>query len=73
MWLVHLKKRLDLLWRFVKLLPRAKELEDECKAIQQKRHDMEFESDLSRDRKEIDLAYQQGFHDGILHCIKRFW
>jgi hypothetical protein len=64
--------RLQLLWQFVKLIPKARELELECQAIQQKRHDLQFSNDLSPGAKEKELGYQQGIIDGIQLAMNKF-
>lgn len=65
-------KRLRLLWKFVALIPRAREIEVECQKIQQKMHDLEFSNALSRNDKEKELAYQKGYWEGILWAANRF-
>lgn len=71
--MIYWKKRLQLLWRFIKLIPKAKELEEELKSIEQKVYDLNFSEQLYPKHKEKELAYLSGFRDGILFCIKRFW
>jgi hypothetical protein len=64
--LTFIKNRLKLLWTFVKLSSRARELELEWQKAQQERDNYAFSGDKEK------FLYQQGFCEGILHCMKRF-
>lgn len=65
-------KRLKLLWKFVKLIPEAKELEREIQRIEQKKHDVFLSNQLLYDKKEKELAYHIGYVHGVEFCLKRF-
>jgi hypothetical protein len=61
-----------LIWKFVKLMPHARELELEIQAAQQIMHDLEFANHLNPPQKEKELAYQKGYCDGVKWCVEHF-
>lgn len=64
--------RIKLLWRFVKLYPKAKEIELAWQKIQQDKHDFDFKNQVGRGTAEAELAYKRGIVDGIKWIINTF-
>lgn len=69
---MYWKMRLTLLWKFIKLIPRARELEIECQKLEQKMHDIQFSHDIAPGSKDAELARAQGMIEGIKFCIGKF-
>lgn len=70
--LMYWKMRLELLWKFIKLVPEARTLELEVQDAFQRLNNMRFANDLSHGRYEIELAKTEGYAQGIEWCLKRF-
>lgn len=63
--------RLRLLFKFIRLIPKARDLEKEYQAHLQEACNLQFAHDLKRN-SELDLTHKLGFIEGIDWALKRF-
>jgi len=66
------RTRWIVLWRFCKLLGKAKEIEIEWQRIQQDEHDAYFKFQIFRGNEQAEHAYKKGIAEGIKWCLNRF-
>lgn len=70
--LKHWIARLNLLWKFFKMIPEARVLELEIQRATQEFHNIDFANDLSHGRYDLEKARTEGYCKGIEWCLKRF-
>lgn len=69
----HALNRWKILYRFVCLMGKAREIELEWQRIQQDEHDFNyaFQTGMNED-KQARYLYKKGIADGIKWCVDRF-